>query len=61
MRKTLATVALVLALCCPAFAGIMHAPVKSESEPPRAEAPTADGEITNPPLVELVLSLFALL
>ena len=32
MRRTLTTAALVLALCCPAFAGIMHTPAPAPPE-----------------------------
>lgn len=50
MRKTLTTAALVLALSCPAFAGIMHTPVAPEPPPPQsapaAQEPTTDGEMS---------------
>ena len=60
MRKTLTTVALLLALCCPAFAGLMHTPVKSDSEPPpQSTQETTDGDIQNG-LVQLALNLIAL-
>ena len=57
MRKTLTTAALLLALSCPAFAGIMHTPGAPET--PTAEAdgiihtgqpaqePTANGDMQN--------------
>ncbi len=59
MRKTLATAALVLALCSPAFAGIIHTPPVVSPEPPPQEQ-AAEGEIQNPPLAVIVLTLLAL-
>ncbi len=44
MRRTLTTAALVLALCCPAFAGIMHTPAPESST---AQEPSADGYMQN--------------
>lgn len=50
MRKTLTTAALVLALSCPAFAGIMHTPVAPEPPPPQPASAmrevTTDGEMS---------------
>ena len=34
MRKTLSVAVLVLALCCPAFAGIIHTPPAPQPPPP---------------------------
>jgi hypothetical protein len=50
MRKTLTTAALVLALCCPVFAGEMNTPV-APAPPPSQPAsaiqePTTDGEMS---------------
>jgi hypothetical protein len=67
MRKTLTTVALVLALCCPVFAGEMNTPV-APAPPPNEPAsathePTTGNEITNSTttiILEVVLSLLAL-
>ena len=48
MRKTLTTAALVLALSCPAWAGIMHTPPAPVPEP--APTPTSTSqEPTNEP------------
>ena len=74
MRKTLRASVLVLALCCPAFAGDMPCPtVVPTPEPIRAaQEPTIDSEIQNPPtddysqngatatFLEVVLSLLTL-
>ncbi len=54
MRRTLTTAALVLALCCPASAGIMHTPAPESAA--AQEAQTTDGEMPNG-LTEAVLSL----
>ncbi|HWS54728.1 MAG TPA: hypothetical protein VN228_11405 [Pyrinomonadaceae bacterium] len=58
MRKAFSVAVLVLALGCPAFAGIIHNP-----EPQPVTATTqepAGGEIPNPPTaVEIVLSLLS--
>lgn len=59
MRKTLTTAALMLALSCPAWAGIMHTPPAPEPQPTPAPAsaiqeptnePTFNGEIHTPGL-----------
>ena len=49
MRKTLTTVALVLTLCCPVFAGEMNAPPATQPPPPApaVQEPTTDGIIQN--------------
>jgi hypothetical protein len=61
MRKTLTTAALVPALSCPAWAGIMHIPPAPEPQPTPAPAsaiqeptnePTLNGEIHTPGLSE---------
>ncbi len=46
MRRTLTVAALVLALSCPAFAGIMHTPVATPPPPPNTvqEEPVTVGE-----------------
>ncbi|HZI19777.1 MAG TPA: hypothetical protein VEY09_14395 [Pyrinomonadaceae bacterium] len=44
MRRTLTTAALVLALTCPTFAGIMHTPVAAPPPPP---PPSEEGSVTN--------------
>lgn len=54
MRRTLTTAALVLALCCPASAGIMHTPAPESATAQEQQA--ADGEMPNG-LTETVLSL----
>jgi hypothetical protein len=49
MRKTLLTAALVLALSCPALAGVIHTPPVTQPPPPSmtAEEQETDGEIQN--------------
>lgn len=76
MRRTLCALALalVLALGCRAFAGVIHNP--PPTDPPSAEGeilvppsadgeipnpPGVDGDITNPPVADLLLALYALL
>ena len=75
MRKTLTTAALVLALSCPAWAGIMHIPPAPEPQPTPAPAsaiqkpmnePTLNGVMHTPPgasesLTQLALELLAVL
>lgn len=49
MRKTLIAAALVLALCCPAWAGIIHTPGSPRPEPTptdTAQEPTTTNEDT---------------
>lgn len=61
MRKAIRVSALVLLLACSTRAGIMP---NGTPEPPPAPPPTQEaadgGDITNPPLVALALSLLAL-
>ncbi len=59
MRKSLYALALVLALGCPALAGIVHIPPQ-EPPPQSVQEATMDGNMPNG-LVQLALSLFALL
>jgi len=72
MRKTLTTAALMLALCCPTFAGEMHTgsptpplpqPASAVEEP--ADDATPDGEIYTPglpdSLTQVALDLLAVL
>ena len=59
MRKSLRASVLMLALCCPAFAGEMLCP--PIAPPNSADEATAQGDIPNPPLVQIVLSLLTLL
>lgn len=59
MRKSLRASVLLLALCCPALAGDMLCP--SVAPPNSADEATVQGDISNPPLVEVVLSLLTLL
>jgi hypothetical protein len=75
MRKTLTTAALVLALTCHAWAGIMHTPNSPQPQPtPTPESatqeptagPTLNGEIQIPPgvsesLRQIALQLLAVL
>jgi hypothetical protein len=74
MRKTLTTAALVLALSCPAWAGIMHTPPAPEPPPPSQPASavqeptdeaTLNGEIPTPgvseSLTQIALELLAIL
>ena len=61
MRKLLCALALALALACPTLAGEVHIPPAPQPPPPlAAEEATTDGDIPNPPLVQIVLSLLAL-
>jgi len=72
MRRTIQSVALVLALSVPGYAGIMQCPiVEPTPQPARAEQesavvvqePTTDGEIPNnltTSVVEVLLTLLAL-
>lgn len=58
MRRTLTVAALVLALCCPAFAGIMHTPAPATPPPDAVQGEmTADGASKADSLTETVLSL----
>jgi hypothetical protein len=69
MRKTLTTAALLLALSCPAWAGIMHTPDSPEPQPapspanvtqePTAEVPTEGA--TQDSCAQIVLELLAVL
>ncbi len=65
MRKTLATAALLLALSCPAFAGIMHTPGAPEPEPTQAntvqEPDTTNEDTTGAAdtLTQIVLAVLA--
>jgi hypothetical protein len=67
MRKTLTTAALVLALSCPAWAGIMQTPPAPEPTPASAtqeptDGATLDGEMSTPPsLTQIALELLAVL
>lgn len=74
MRKTLATAALVLALSCPAWAGIIHIPPAPEPPPTPApataaqepvEGVTLNGEMHTPgvseSLTQIALELLAVL
>lgn len=71
MRKTLTMAALVLALTCPAWAGIMQTPPAPEPPPASAtqettDGTTLDGEIQIPPaasgsLTQTVLELLTVL
>ena len=74
MRKTLTTAALVLALSCPAWAGIMHTPPAPEPQPATAPASTVqeptdeatpNGEMATPgvsdSLMQITLELLAAL
>ena len=71
MRKTLATAALVFALSCHAWAGIMQTPPAPQPPPDSATQETADGvtlngEMLTPPgasdsLTEIALELLAVL
>ena len=67
MRKTLTTAALVLALSCPAWAGIMHIPPAPEPQPasaaPELQA-TTENETQNTfqgTVAQTVLELLAVL
>lgn len=60
MRKSLCAFALVLALGCPALAGVVHTPPAPESPPNASEEVTTEREIHTPGLAEVVLNLFAL-
>jgi hypothetical protein len=58
MRKTLMTAALLLALSCPAWAGIMHTPGSPEPQPqptPAAEVAENAGALINAGLAVLTL------
>jgi len=61
MKKTLTTAALVLALCCPVFAGEIHTPAPAPPPPSiEQQEQTADGHIHNDvpaSLTEVVLSV----
>jgi hypothetical protein len=62
MRKTLTTAALLLALCCPTFAGEMHQPVARPTAPAdttqEASLEMCEEEtITSEGLTEVVLNL----
>jgi hypothetical protein len=71
MRKTLMMATLLLALSCPAFAGIMHTPGEPEPPPPTSTVQeatggeTVNGEISTPDvsdsLTEVALELLAVL
>jgi hypothetical protein len=65
MRKTLTTVALMLALSCPALAGEMHTPGSPTPPPSSAtQEPTADGIIhgdKTDSLTQTALDLLAVL
>lgn len=75
MRRTLCALALVLALGCPALAGVIHNPAPTEDppaapgeipNPPAASGemltpPAAGGEILVPPMADIILALSALL
>lgn len=75
MRKTLTTAALVLALTCHAWAGIMHTPNSPQPQPTPTPAratqeptggETLNGEMSTPPgvsesLTQLTLELLAVL
>ena len=47
MRKTLTTAALVFALSCPAWAGVIHIPPAPTPEPASATQEPADGVTIN--------------
>ncbi len=53
MRKTLATVAMVLALCCTAFAGEIHTP--GAPTPPPDSTQTQSDPVTTDTLTQIVL------
>jgi hypothetical protein len=54
MRKTLTTVALMLALCPVAFAGEMSTPPVA---PPATQAQSADNTVTTDSLIQTVLDV----
>ncbi len=58
MRKSLRASVLLLALCCPAFAGVMTCPGVA---PPQASEEAATEGDTHYPLTELVITLLTLL
>lgn len=60
MRRTLCALALVLALGCPMLAREIPSPPAPQPPPETSQEATTDGDITNPPLVEFALLLFAL-
>jgi hypothetical protein len=64
MRRTVQSLALMLALCVPASAGIMQCPVASPTPPPASatQEPTTNGIIQNESadsLTQIVLDLLA--
>jgi hypothetical protein len=69
MRKTLTTAALLLALSCPVWAGIMQTPPAPQPTPTPESAvqePTLNGEMPTPPdvsesLTQIALELLAVL
>ena len=60
MRKTLTTAALLLALSCPASAGIMHTPPVASDPPAPTEQQSADANtVTTDGLIQTVLDVGA--
>lgn len=59
MRKSLRASVLLLALCCPAFAGVMTCPGVEPPPPQSTQEATTDGEMQNG-LVQLILNLLTL-
>jgi hypothetical protein len=54
MRKSLSASILLLALCCPAFAGDMPTPPAAPlpSPSPTAKEPASGGEVTSPTVLD---------
>ena len=65
MRKTLGVAALMLALCCPTFAGEMPTPPAPQPHGAAAEEPAGDEMLVQPvasdSLTQIVLDLLAVL
>jgi hypothetical protein len=72
MRKNLTTAALVLALSCPAFGGIIHTPSGTQPPPPpttseeqngtgEAPGPSSDEETATGAILSVLKTLLALL
>jgi hypothetical protein len=64
MRKTLTTVALMLALSCSAFAGIMHTPGAPEPPPDSAQTQSTTTEsntVAADSLTQIALAILAAL
>ncbi len=64
MRKTLSAAVLVLALCCPVAAGIIHNPEPEPSPASATQEPLAGGDMPNGAadnLTEIALDLLSVL